>query len=644
MKAFKFILLSCCFALSVSAAALPVRESSFTHLSTDEGLSQETVLSIAQDRLGCIWMASYNGLNCFDGYDVVVFKTEDGLPGNTVLKLFCDSNGLLWIGTQQGFARMDPKDRTIIQINKDSYHLIYDFVEVSDTTLWIATNKGVFATSTTSEAPVLSPVQTPGVFTAFAHAGGLLYAGDTNGCIYSCDLENRSFEAVSLDLGGRQVSKILCEDNYFLWIATNGNGLFCYNLQTCNLFQYRHEDNREDGLCSNYVQALCLDSMHNLWIWTGNRLCIRRRSNGEFVTLEHDPLRQESLSQNSIWSLLADTCGGIWLGTFYGGVNYYHPQRDIFRTLKRAYSGGEMIGSIYEGPDNTLWLGTNRNGIRQVDLKSGTVRKINLLSSENREDAEKNDVKAIIFSGDGRKVYCGTTLGGLNRIDLKDGKLTHISRDASLPGVVYTIIPETEGRFWVGGENGLCLYNERDGNLQKVGLRQLGGALIMSLHRDSAGFLWVGTEHNLLCCTVNLSASPVNLVMKEDVYQYTWVNDIHESRTGELWFVSAEGLIRYSPLNKDWKQYKMPENTSLLGIEEDLSGRLWLTSDRELFLFRPEDETIRGFPIKTALPKGRSAPTRISGARTGPFTSEEGTEYLVSCRNLSSKTISLPGH
>ena len=585
--------------------ALPVRESSFTHLSTDEGLSQETVLSIVQDRIGCIWIASYNGLNCYDGYDIRVFKTEDDLPGNTVLKLYCDSYGQLWIGTQQGIARMDPAERKITQVNQDSYHLIYDFVETSDSTLWIATSKGILEALTSAEHPALTAVHSPQVITAFACANGSLYAGDATGHLYSVNTQDLSFQAVSLDLGGKQISKILCEDNYLLWIATDGNGLFCYNLKTGHLNHYCHEDAQDEGgLCSNYVQTLCLDSIHNLWIGTGNRLCIRSRVDDSFITIEHDPLRYESLSQNSIWALLADTCGGIWLGTFYGGVNYYHPQRDIFRTLKLAYSGGEMIGGICEGPDNTLWLGTNRNGIRQVDLKRGLVRRINLLKSENLEDAEKNDVKAIVFSKDGKRAYCGTTLGGLNRIDLKDGKLTHISQDATLPGAVYTIIPETEGRFWVGGENGLCLYNERDGTLQKIELQQLGGALIVSLHRDSAGFLWVGTEHKLICCTINLSANPEDIVVKEDVFNYTWVNDIHESRTRDLWFVSAEGLIRYSPLNEAWKQYKMPENVVLLGVEEDLSGRLWLTSDRKLFLFGPEDETIRDFSMKDGITKG----------------------------------------
>ena len=396
---------------------------------------------------------------------------------------------------------------------------------------------------------------------------------------------------------------MLCEGDQLLWIATDGNGLFRLNLQDGALTQFRHGEGRDGGLCSNFIQDLCLDEAHNLWIGTGNRLCIRDRTDGRFVTLEHDPMRPESLAQNSVRALLADRCGGIWLGTFYGGVNYYHPQRDIFRTVTPAYTGGEMIGCIAEGPDQTLWLGTNRNGIRQFNLQTGRVRSINLTPPGQRRESEMNDVKAIVFSADGRRAYCATTLGGLNRIELPGGRLTHISQN-SLPGIVYTIIPESDGLFWVGGEDGLCLYDERSGELRRIELRQLGDALIMSLHRDSAGHLWIGTEHRLLCCTVNLAAETGAWLQQEESFDFTWVNDIHESRSGELWFASSQGLIRYSPRNKRWDCYAMPVGASLKGIEEDPSGRLWITSDRELYLFRPEDETIRVFSEKDGITKG----------------------------------------
>ncbi len=597
------LLLTCLLAAAPAAGAMPATESSFAHLSTEDGLSQETVISIVQDSRGLIWIASFDGLNRYDGYDVKVYKTQDGLPGNTVFRLFSASDGSLWIGTHQGLARMDPAQDSIQAVNKDNYHLIYDFVEPAPGTLWIATSKGLLSATLGEDEPKISGVSAPSLITAFARAGTELYAGDESGKLYLCNPQTRTLEPLDFNLGGKRIARILCEDKNLLWIATDGNGLFCLNLQNGHLTQFRHGEGRDDGLCSNFVQDLCLDDANNLWIGTGNKLCIRSKADGRFVTIEHDPMRPESLAQNSVRALLADRSGGIWLGTFYGGVSYYHPQRDFFRTVTPAYTGGEMIGCIAEGPDHTLWLGTNRNGILQLNLQTGRVRNINLTPPEQRREGEMNDVKAIVFSADGRRAYCATTLGGLNRIDLPGGHLTHISQN-SLPGIAYTILPESDGLFWVGGEDGLCLFDERSGALRRVELQRLGDALITSLHRDSAGHLWIGTEHKLLRCTVNPAAAPESRLQQEEVYGYTWVNCIHESRSGELWFASSQGLIRHSPRNNEWECYEMPVGANLKGIEEDAAGRLWITSDRELYLFRPQDETVRVFSGKDGITKG----------------------------------------
>ena len=97
------LLLAACFAFVRTASAAI----EFRTLSVNEGLSQSTVLAIAQDGMGRIWMGTQDGLNCYDGYSFTVFRRMEGDPqslgDNSVNALFADG-GLLWIGTASGLS------------------------------------------------------------------------------------------------------------------------------------------------------------------------------------------------------------------------------------------------------------------------------------------------------------------------------------------------------------------------------------------------------------------------------------------------------------------------------------------------------------------------------------------------------------
>src|SRR6187549_4274442 len=96
------------------AQPLPLQ---FQHLSDVQGLSNNRVWSITQDKYGLIWVGTQDGLNRFDGYKVDVYRTERGnknsLPNNYIRCLFTDSHGTVWIGTQNGMAYYDDRSNSL---------------------------------------------------------------------------------------------------------------------------------------------------------------------------------------------------------------------------------------------------------------------------------------------------------------------------------------------------------------------------------------------------------------------------------------------------------------------------------------------------------------------------------------------------
>ena len=98
--------------IHVQAGHAGVRDVRFTHLTTNDGLSQGYVTAILQDRRGFMWFATRDGLNRYDGNAFLVYKNNPNDPGslssNFLQDLIEDDNGYLWIATNTGVNKFDP--------------------------------------------------------------------------------------------------------------------------------------------------------------------------------------------------------------------------------------------------------------------------------------------------------------------------------------------------------------------------------------------------------------------------------------------------------------------------------------------------------------------------------------------------------
>ena len=99
-------------ALGFEPGHADVRNLKFSHLTTNDGLSQGYVTAILQDRRGFMWFATRDGLNRYDGNTFVVYKNNPNDPtslsSNFIQALMEDDHGDLWIATNTGVNRFDP--------------------------------------------------------------------------------------------------------------------------------------------------------------------------------------------------------------------------------------------------------------------------------------------------------------------------------------------------------------------------------------------------------------------------------------------------------------------------------------------------------------------------------------------------------
>ena len=109
-KYFTF-LIATIIALLSPLHAQPAEHISFVHIGVNEGLSQNTIFDITQDKQGNMWFATHDGLNKYDGYDFTVYQHDEQNPysiGSDITRAcMSDSQGNIWIGTQEGLSLYD---------------------------------------------------------------------------------------------------------------------------------------------------------------------------------------------------------------------------------------------------------------------------------------------------------------------------------------------------------------------------------------------------------------------------------------------------------------------------------------------------------------------------------------------------------
>lgn len=127
----------------------------FSHISTEDGLSQMNVTSILQDQRGFMWFGTRDGLNRYDGYKIKVYKNVPGdstsLSYNFVQALYEDSKGTIWIGTLGGgLCKFDRYNEQFVTYRHDernsnsiSNNVVNKILEDSQGNLWVSTNMGL---------------------------------------------------------------------------------------------------------------------------------------------------------------------------------------------------------------------------------------------------------------------------------------------------------------------------------------------------------------------------------------------------------------------------------------------------------------------------------------------------------------------
>jgi ligand-binding sensor domain-containing protein len=133
-----------CILFSQQKSSFP--DPQFEYLTLNDGLPENTVLSILQDKFGYMWLGTHSGLVRYDGYTMKVYYHDENdslsLNNNRTLMIYEDRSGTLWMGSYSGLDRFDRKTETFTQYIYDDF--ISGMFEDSTNQLWALGRIGLY--------------------------------------------------------------------------------------------------------------------------------------------------------------------------------------------------------------------------------------------------------------------------------------------------------------------------------------------------------------------------------------------------------------------------------------------------------------------------------------------------------------------
>ncbi|MCB2200922.1 GGDEF domain-containing protein [bacterium] len=617
----------------------------FDRLTSNDGLSQNSVNAILQDQRGFMWFGTQDGINVYDGYSFTTHKPVAGdsttLSGNWVYTLLEDGRGWIWAGTYQGGVSCyrPEEDRFYRYVHEEgnpstiSHNEVRALLEDNEGRIWIGTFGGGLDRLdplTGSIEHLRHDPEDPGsvasdfITSLLQDSNGWIWVGTFGGGLDRWDPALGAFHHTStqgkqtLGLNSDHILSLTEGKEGELWIGTQ-EGLNCLDASLRVKHTYCYHSGRSDGISEGAVAALLFDHEGTLWVGLeGNGLDRYNPEQGTFDHFRHNPVDPSSIAYDLIWSLYEDRSGGVWIGTNGGGVSRFDRARNRFNLLRSIPSNPNSLSqsdvrAVYIDDDGILWVGTEMGGLNRVDRARGIVTHYRH-KPDNPRSISSDRIRAIHRDGKGR-LWVGTRGGGLCLMNERAGTFTRYEEDRLSDDWVRVIFEDEDGRLYIGtGGSGLDIINTEKGTLTHI-RRNTGDPTTMNrniitvIYHDSQNNIWIGTRggglsrHN----TDGGEGEVETYVHAEDdpaSLSHNVVLSVQEDLEGRIWVGTPGGLNRYNPEDQSFTSFYMQDglpNDVIYGILPDDAGNLWLSTNNGLCRFNPENLTFRNYNANDGL-------------------------------------------
>lgn len=616
-----------------------------------------------------LWIGTEAGLNVYDRDNdtfkqVTLYQDSVALENVPIRAIQECKTGKLIVGSHyNGLFAVDPEtleghnvsmgetDISLLEINS--------IIQNREKELLIGTNKGLF-----SYEAGKGVVQVSSGHDGLKDADGVPYdiesmIKDDDGSIWIGTFQNglvkveitpfNTFKTHNYRISNERILSIAQAPNGNILCGTENDGLFALKKNGDLVKHYKYNKFDVNSIKANSIWAIFVDRQDRIWIgYYNNGVGVYDKLHNKFKDIRSLANVNNSLQSPSVSAIVGDRDGKMWIGLDGGGVDVYNPKSGniVHLTNPRnsigAYLSAEDVTALFIDSGNNVWVGTWNSGIYY--LPNGSKTFINYTASNTKGGLKSDRIMSFVEDEQGT-IWIGSYVEGLHSYHPKSKKFVHhnaqIFNDPSPgEGAMRIVLVDKNRTIWMGTTAGLYKLEDNGAPIQEqkaIPLRgpmyeSLGNPLVVdavvSLHEDSRGNIWIGTDGAGLCKYDPKSDGFTWYGQNEGLKQET-IASILEDDNGDLWIGGNNGLSHLDVENQTFKNFDI--NDGLLANDfnfnsafKDANGTLYFGNYGGINYIDPNH-----VKTNTYKPEVYFTDLRLFNKRVGPNDNESPIKKVI---------------
>jgi diguanylate cyclase (GGDEF)-like protein len=588
-----------------------LNEYSVEMLTEEDGVVSSEIYSIIQDSQGLLWFGTAeNGLMRYDGRKISLFEFDStnasGLSHNDAGNLMLDNQGRIWVGTWGGGANLylpqkgtfqhfihDPKRTDSISSNR-----IQSLFHDQEGTIWLGSydnglnrylgnNRFEHIEKIESNESSLSHNR---IWDMEDHDIDNLWVATSFGLnLYNKKKNTASYFFPAPDnltpTGSNEIRDILKTSKNELYIGTQ-NGLFTFDLTKATFTSLKTNTGENLGRVNSMIE----DQEGYIWIVSNTGLFRQSNSSAkiEKFELEHN---------HDLRIIFEDSSSTIWVTSETQGIFKLVPHRKFKSINSSALIAPNAITLDKQG---NLLIVTALSELYKWHVSSQKLEKLSspIFSGKDHHSGNRSLERPVIFLDEKNNIWVAQD-DNLASFDLKTKKIKLLEYPKSDQNYkefreLRALNTDKHGNLWIGTyKKGIYQYNPKIQDFIHLDdSLALSHPEIIEIFKDNEQNIWVATgdglnrwdEENQRFITFISDKNIVGSLLGKNI------QDIHQSKDGRIWLATQKGLYLYLPDTNTFKHYGRKNGlpTSLIrAVADDRNGHIWLTTNKGISQLNP---------------------------------------------------------